>query len=202
MKAFPVDCPGCGLRRAELAKLEVRDIQQREEDWAVVDLIGKGRHIRTVPVPGWVKAELDAWMAAAQIADGRVFRAVNRIGSVWGTGTTEEVVWHIVKHSAKQTGLQKLAPMTCPATCSMLFHAAGGELEPTRFLLGHASGETPERHLGLSSDCARPSTPRSGSTSREWRRVGRLLSPRPRLPKTPPSLTLGPTENCRVRCCW
>jgi len=42
---------GCGLRRAEVAKLQVRDVQQREEHWALVDLIGKGRHIRTVPVP-------------------------------------------------------------------------------------------------------------------------------------------------------
>jgi site-specific recombinase XerC len=50
-----------GLRRAEVAKLQVRDLQQREEHWAVVDLIGKGRHIRTVPVPGWVKATLDEW---------------------------------------------------------------------------------------------------------------------------------------------
>ena len=52
---------GCGLRRAEVAKLQVRDLQQREEHWAVVDLIGKGRHIRTVPVPDWVKATLDEW---------------------------------------------------------------------------------------------------------------------------------------------
>ena len=40
---------GCGLRRAELAKVDVRDFQQREEHWAIVDLMGKGRHIRTVP---------------------------------------------------------------------------------------------------------------------------------------------------------
>jgi site-specific recombinase XerD len=34
---------GCGLRRAEVAKLQVRDVQQREEHWALVDLMGKGR---------------------------------------------------------------------------------------------------------------------------------------------------------------
>jgi hypothetical protein len=27
---------------------------------AIVDLVGKGRHIRTVPVPNWVKDTLDA----------------------------------------------------------------------------------------------------------------------------------------------
>ena len=46
---------GCGLRRRELADLEFTHLQQREEHWAIVDLVGKGGHIRTVPVPEWVK---------------------------------------------------------------------------------------------------------------------------------------------------
>jgi hypothetical protein len=65
---------GCVLRRAEVAKLQVRDLQQRQEHWAVVDLVGKGRHIRTVPVPDWVEATLDEWTQAAAIADGRLSR--------------------------------------------------------------------------------------------------------------------------------
>ncbi len=47
---------GCGLRRRELADLDFAHLQQREEHWAIVDLVGKGGHIRTVPVPEWVKA--------------------------------------------------------------------------------------------------------------------------------------------------
>lgn len=42
---------GCGLRRRELADLEFTHLQQREEHWAIVDLIGKGGHIRTVRSP-------------------------------------------------------------------------------------------------------------------------------------------------------
>jgi hypothetical protein len=34
----------------------------RQGHWAVVDLIGKGGHIRTVPIPFWVKAALDRRM--------------------------------------------------------------------------------------------------------------------------------------------
>src|SRR5450432_2380870 len=45
---------GCGLRRAELVGLRVSDLQIREEHWVVADLIGKGKHVRTVPMPGWV----------------------------------------------------------------------------------------------------------------------------------------------------
>ena len=43
---------GCGLRRGELLALRVDSIQLREEHWAIVDLLGKAGHIRTVPIPG------------------------------------------------------------------------------------------------------------------------------------------------------
>jgi site-specific recombinase XerC len=49
---------GCGLRRAEVAGLAVERLQQREEHWVIADMVGKGGHVRTVPVPTWVKAPL------------------------------------------------------------------------------------------------------------------------------------------------
>jgi site-specific recombinase XerD len=139
---------GCGLRRAEVAKLQVCDLQKREDHWAVVDLIGNGRHIHTVPVPDWVKATLDEWTQAAAISDGRLFRCVNRSGAIWGEGITEKAVWHIVKDAAKQAGIQQLAPHDCRRTCARLCHAAGGELEQIQSLLGHVAVETTERYLG------------------------------------------------------
>src|SRR5271163_1265779 len=42
----------CGLRRHEVVELTFEHLQQREEHWAIVDLIGKSGHIRTIPVPG------------------------------------------------------------------------------------------------------------------------------------------------------
>ena len=69
---------GCGFRRSELVGLQLDDIQMRQGHWAVVDLVGKGGHIRTVPIPGWVKAALDQWTKAAGITEGRIFRAVSR----------------------------------------------------------------------------------------------------------------------------
>jgi site-specific recombinase XerD len=42
---------GCGLRRAELVGLRTDDFQVREEHYVIADLVGKGKHIRTVPVP-------------------------------------------------------------------------------------------------------------------------------------------------------
>jgi site-specific recombinase XerC len=63
---------GCGFRRSELVGLELDEIQMRQGHWAVVDLIGKGGHIRTVPIPEWVKAALDQWTAAAGVREGRI----------------------------------------------------------------------------------------------------------------------------------
>src|SRR6266404_4389714 len=78
----------CGLRRHEAVALTVDHLQQREEHWAIVDLVGKGGHVRTVPVPDWVRTELDDWLAAAAIDRGKLFRRVNKVGRTWGDGMT------------------------------------------------------------------------------------------------------------------
>ena len=90
--------------------LTLDHLQQREEHWAIVDLVGKGGHVRTVPVPDWVRTELDDWLAAAAIDRGRLFRRVNKVGRTWGDGMTVKAVWHIVKESARSIGVAKLAP--------------------------------------------------------------------------------------------
>lgn len=41
-------------------------------NWVIADLIGKGKHIRTVPVPAWVKRTVDTWTAAAEISTGTI----------------------------------------------------------------------------------------------------------------------------------
>jgi len=101
---------GCGFRRSELVGLELEEIQMRQGHWAVVDLIGKGGHIRTVPIPAWVKAALDIWLRAAAVTEGRVFRAVAGTGKVWGKGISQNVVWYVVKTCCERAGLEHIAP--------------------------------------------------------------------------------------------
>ena len=50
---------GCGLRRSEAVRLNVEHFQRRDEHWAIVNLFGKGGHVRSVPVPDWVKRAVD-----------------------------------------------------------------------------------------------------------------------------------------------
>ena len=139
---------GCGLRRRELADLDLRHLQQREEHWAIVDPVGKGGHIRTVPVPDWGKTTIDEWLAAAAISAGRLFRCVCRAGKHWGDGGTERLVWHVVKQYARKLGLAQVAPHDLRRSCAKSCHASGGELDQIQFLLGHVSVQTTERYLG------------------------------------------------------
>jgi site-specific recombinase XerD len=146
---------GCGLRRSELVGLEVKDMQIRQGHWAIVDLIGKGGHIRTVPIPAWVKAALDQWTMAAKVIEGHIFRAVAR-GKIWGDGLSQNVVWYVVKGCCERAGLQHIAPHDLRRTCAKLCHTNGGEIEQIQFLLGHASIQTTERYLGCKQNLGHP----------------------------------------------
>jgi len=143
---------GCGLRRAELSGLEVDDMQIRQGHWAIVDLVGKGGHVRTVPMPLWVKEAVDRWMAATNVSTGRIFRAVSRHGTPWGKGISENVIWYVVRKCAERMQLDHLAPHDLRRTCAKMCRAAGGELEQIQLLLGHASVQTTERYLGTKQD--------------------------------------------------
>ncbi len=147
---------GCGLRRSELVGLEMNDVQKRQDHWAIVDLIGKGGHIRTVPIPAWAKQALDQWTTAAGVTEGKIFRKVSRTGKVWGRGISQNVVWYVVKGCCERAGLERIAPHDLRRTCAKLCHSSGGELEQIQFLLGHASVQTTERYLGCKQNLGHP----------------------------------------------
>jgi integrase len=139
---------GCGLRRSEVVGLTLDQLQTRDGRWVIVDLIGKGRRLRTVPVPSWSKQLLDAWLSHSGISEGRVFRRISKQGKRQEAGVTANVVWYAVKRCAGQAGIANLAPHDLRRTCARLCHDCSGELEQIRFLLGHASVQTTERYIG------------------------------------------------------
>ena len=139
---------GCALRRAELVRLQVEDVQQRVGRWVLPDLVGKGGRVRTVPIPAWVKLLLDQWMMAAAITAGPLFRSVNKGDAVSAHGFTENAVWGIVREYAGDLELGNLAPHDLRRTCARLCRESGGALEQIQLLLGHASVQTTMNYLG------------------------------------------------------
>jgi site-specific recombinase XerD len=145
---------GCGLRRSEVTSLTLRHIQQRDNRWCIVDLVGKHGRVRTIPMPTWVKNAVDAWTSAAGVMDGHLFRPVNRGDEVRGSRMSEKVVWQLLQPYALAAGLAGIAPHDLRRSCAKMCRAAGGELEQIQLLLGHSSVQTTERYLGTKQDLA------------------------------------------------
>ncbi|HPL30586.1 MAG TPA: site-specific integrase, partial [Anaerolineae bacterium] len=149
---------GCGLRRSEVAALTFAHVQQRQADdgrlrWLIVDLIGKGNKTRSVVMPDWAKAAIDAWASAAGLSAGPIFRQVDQWGHV-GDDLSEIGVSWLVKEYAAALGLGKLAAHDLRRTYAKLARRGGAALEQVQYNLGHSSLKTTERYLGTALDLA------------------------------------------------
>jgi integrase/recombinase XerD len=148
---------GCGLRRDELATLTFEHLQQRDGRWVLVDLVGKGRRVRTVPVPGWAKVLIDRWAAEAGLSEGPVFRRFRKGGwLVYETaadgqtrvaGMSADAIADVVSTYARPLGWD-LAPHDLRRTFAKLARSGQAPLEQIQLALGHQNIQTTQRYLG------------------------------------------------------
>lgn len=150
---------GCALRRSEVAGLTYAHLAQRDGRWVLADLVGKGNRVRTVPVPVWTKAAIDAWTAAASAAEGnllprdeaRIFRRVRRGDHLAGDAMTDQAIADVVHTYSAALGVP-LAAHDLRRTWAKLAHRADNRLDQIQLTLGHASIKTTELYLGVSQD--------------------------------------------------
>jgi len=142
---------GCGLRRAEAATLTFDHIQQRDGRWVVVDLVGKGQRVRSVPIPSWTKAAIDTWAAAAGVSSGRVFRSLRKGGHLDGSSMSDQAIADVVADYGDPLSLD-VAAHDLRRTFAKLALKGQARLEQIQLSLGHASIKTTERYLGVQQD--------------------------------------------------
>jgi site-specific recombinase XerD len=116
---------GSGLRRSEVAALTVAHVQQREGRRVIVDLVGKGLRVRSVPMPSWAKAALDAWTQAAGITDGLSFRATRKGGHLDGESMTPQAIADVVRSYSAKIGTP-IAAHDLRRTFAKLAHKGSG----------------------------------------------------------------------------
>jgi len=142
---------GCGIRRNELVELRDEQLQQREGRWCIVDMEGKGRRRRTVPMPAWCKHLVDQWTgrrnaAAAGVPPERLFVSMDNRGRLHAR-MTSNAVYETVTYWARRTGLD-IAPHDLRRTFSLLALAGKADLHQIQLTLGHSSIQTTQRYLG------------------------------------------------------
>jgi integrase len=140
---------GAGLRRSEAAALTFDHIQQRDSRWVIVDMIGKGNHVRSVPIPSWVKLAIDEWQGVAGITAGHVFQAIHKGGHITREQMTPQAIRDVIKHYGAMIGKPELAAHDLRRTYAKLAHKGGAGLDQIQLSLGHLSIKTTERYLGV-----------------------------------------------------
>ncbi|GHF60285.1 tyrosine-type recombinase/integrase [Deinococcus metalli] len=152
---------GCGLRRSELVNLTFDHLQQREGRWVVLDLTGKHGRTRTVPMPSWCKAAVDAWTKTASLSTGHVFRPTAPRGEhvLAREQLSHEAVALTVRKYGRRLGHAnltpedlegvRLAPHDLRRTFAKLAHKGGAPIDQIQLSLGHASIQTTEVYLGV-----------------------------------------------------
>src|ERR1700675_1104777 len=137
-----------GLRRAELARLKVSDVDSKR---MVIHVRGgKGRKDRDVMLsPKLLEALREHWRGLQRKPSAWLFP-----GNRWHTGDTPittKVVWDACKKAAQQAGLQKdVHPHTLRHCFATHLLEAGADLRTIQMLLGHRDLEETTIYLHLS----------------------------------------------------
>jgi site-specific recombinase XerD len=130
---------GCGLRRAELAALQLDAYDETTGDLRV---IGKGDKERLVPVTGGAVAAIAVWQAVRGEAPGCLFLAVNKGGVIGTHGITGQAIAAMLDKRAKAARVAPFTPHDLRrTTCSDLLDA-GADLAVVQRIMGHANPET------------------------------------------------------------
>jgi integrase len=137
-----------GLRREEASILTFAHIQQRENRWVIVGLVGKRNSLRSIPMPDWCKVAIDQWAQAVGIKSGCIFRRIRRGDHLASDCMTAQAIYDVVLKYARKSGFN-LAPHDCRRTFAKLAHKGCSPIEQIQYSLGHTSIRTTEIYLGI-----------------------------------------------------
>ena len=129
-----------GLRVSELVNLSVAQVSLKD---GVVRVIGKGSKERLVPLGDDAQDWLARYLAEARPAllAGKVCNAM--FVTRHGAGMTRQMFWFLIKHHARQSGVDKqLSPHTLRHAFATHLLNHGADLRVVQMLLGHADIST------------------------------------------------------------
>jgi integrase len=134
---------GTGLRRAELAALDLTDYEP--ESGAVTIRSGKGNKDRIVYAPSGSRALLSDWLSVRGSASGPLFYRVSR-GGLLLERLAPQAVTIILQRRAEAAEVQPCTPHDLRRTYISELLDAGADIATVRLLAGHESVDTTARY--------------------------------------------------------
>ncbi len=98
---------GCGLRRSELAALELKDYNAREK---YLLIHGKGRKQRRAYIPEGAFKALYLWFEERTRTKGPLFCHVSKIGTVSIQGISDNLVYRVTEKRRQLAGIRSFTP--------------------------------------------------------------------------------------------
>lgn len=142
-----------GIREGEAAALAVGDLRQRVNgELGLLVREGKGGKTRFVPYGAlsWALVVVDAWLKAAGITRGPVFRGVRKGGRIQAEGLTTRAIQQVLARYPVVIEGERCAvhPHDLRRTYAARQYAAGMDLNALRLNLGHADVKTTLGYIG------------------------------------------------------
>jgi integrase len=142
-----------GIREAELCALNVEDLRQEMGGELALHIRqGKGSKERLIPYGDldWCLVVVDAWLKAAGISDGAVFRGYHEGFKVQRGRLSVRAVEYIIRSYPICSNGQKVtaAPHDLRRTYARRLYEAGTPMLAIQQNLGHASSKTTQGYIG------------------------------------------------------
>lgn len=132
-----------GLRRAEIARLGLRDYDPEQQR---VIVHGKGNKRRTVYVAPGVDDALADWLHLRGDYDGPLFLAINKGGKIQPVGMTPEAIYALLLRLGAKAGVKSFSPHDLRRTFAGDMLDAGADIATVQKLMGHAGVNTTGRY--------------------------------------------------------
>lgn len=144
---------GCGLRRAEIARARMGNLQVRESRWCIVDLLTKGGKVRTMGIPTWAWNFLDRWLAVGVDRKDKNALLFPRLdGKDNGQPMTGKALANIVKEMGCLIDMDDLHPHDLRRTHAQLALRNGANIAMVQQSLGHSALTTTAKYLSTMVD--------------------------------------------------
>ena len=146
---------GSGARISEATGLDIDDVELREGAESVL-LRGKGRKERIVPLGGYAKAALEAYVVRGRPAlAGKGKGTPALFLNARGGRLSRQSGWTILKAAAERAGIADVSPHTMRHSFATHLLRGGADIRVVQELLGHASVTTTQIYTFVTRDALR-----------------------------------------------
>ena len=144
-----------GLRKAEICSLKVEALKTYRNQ-AVIDVIGKGRKFRRIPMKTETLIAIMDYLKATgngSDPDHPLFQTLGKHGPYQERGLTPKAVDCLIKSVAEKALIQKrIHPHVMRHTFATTILDKGNDLKTVQALMGHSHIRTTERYLHSTDD--------------------------------------------------